>query len=351
MPGFVRHANMVCVAMITVAVPVAGQAVPRTISGVVRDTLGRPLEDAVVVLNPNEALRAGRADAGGRFRFDRINPGRYTLRTTWIGYVPDERTLVVPEGGLEVEIRMTPIAFRLDTLTIVARRTGIFGTTVERSDFRALGGVDVRVLGSSYRSRTPSDGKFSFGEVRFGGRVVQASRDGYATIMVPVVVPDTAAVELALALDTARTKTQQITNNRIREMEMRINRGQTNSSAIVAFQEFGARSRQTLDVALRSSPSFLIKGLRLVDKECIYIDGVPKPSILAKDILAEDVAVVEVYNHRGAVALADRALFRNNGNECGAGQVQEVFGARGASMRSFRPPDPAAVAFIYIWLK
>lgn len=330
---------------------IAAQAVPRTVSGVVRDTLGQPLEDAVVVLNPTEALRAGRADAAGRFRFDRINPGRYTMRTTWIGYVPDERTIVVPEGGLEVEIRLTPIAFRLDTLTVVARRTGIFGTTVERTDFSVLGGVEVKVLGTMLRGRTPADGKFSFGEVRFGGWVVQASRDGYATIMVPVVVPDTAAVELALAMDTARTKTQQVANNRIREMDMRINRRQANASAIVTRQEFGAARTQTLDIALRYAPSYLVKGLVLENVECIYVDGVPKPSLRAKDILAEDVALVEVYNHRGAASLADHQLFRNNGNACGAGPVQEVYGARGASLRAVRPPKETAVAFIYIWLK
>lgn len=351
MPVVVRSASLVCALLATVAIPVAGQAVPRTISGVVRDTLGRPLEDAVVVLNPNETLRAGRADAAGRFRFDRINPGRYALRTAWIGYVPDERTIVVPEAGIEIEIRLTPIAFRLDTLAVVARRTGIFGVTVERADFRALGGVEVKVLGTTQRARTPSDGRFLFGEVRFGGWVVQASRDGYATMMVPVAVPDTAAVELAVAMDTARTKTQQIRNNRIRDMSMRINRRQANSSAIVARQEFGAARTQTLDIALRYAPSYLVKGLVLENVECIYIDGVPKPSLRAKDILAEDVATVEVYNHRGAASIADRQLFRNNGNDCGAGPVQEVFGARGASLRSVRPPKETAVAFIYIWLR
>lgn len=341
----------VAVVMTAGAQPALPQAVPRTLSGLVRDTLGRPLEDAVIVLNPRDAFRAARADAGGRFRFDRLNPGRYTLRTTWIGYTPDERVIEVPPEGLEIEIRLTPIAFRLDTLTVVARRTGIFGKTVERSDFRELGGVDVSILGSGHYTRTPSDGSFSFGAVRPGGWVVMGRRDGYETRLVSVAVPDTAAVELAVALDSARTRAQQNANVRFRDMTMRLNRRQSNASAIVAYQEFGAARRQTLDIALLHSPSFLYRGLRLENVECIYIDGVPKPSYLAKDILAEDVAMVEVYNHRGAVALADRQLFRNNGNDCGSGPVQEVFGARGASLRSVRPPKETAVAFIYIWLR
>lgn len=329
----------------------AAQAVPRTLSGTVRDTVGRPLEGAVIVLNPMEAMRAARADAGGRFRFDRLNPGRYTMRTTRIGSMPDERVIVVPAEGLQVNITLTPIPYRLDTLTIVARRTGIFGTTVYREDFRALGAVEVSVLGTGHRMRTSADGRFSFGEVRPGGWVVKGKRDGFETTMFAVVVPDTAAVELAMAMDTIRTKAQAIANNRVQDMQMRINRMDANSSALVVGQEFAAQRGQTLDVALRYSPSFLAKGLVLENVECIYINGLPRPTLLAKDIAADQVAMAEVYNYRGGVSYQDQQLFRNNGNSCGAGPVQEVFGRGGQQMRSLRPPKPTTVAYILIWLK
>lgn len=333
------------------SVSVGAQAVPRTISGVVRDTAGRPLEGAVIVLNPMQAMRAARADAGGRFRFDRVNPGRYTMRTTRIGSLPDERVIVVPEDGLQVNITLATIPYRLDTLTIVARRTGIFGTTVYREDFRALGAVEVSVLGTRHRMRTSSDGKFSFGEVRPGGWVVKGRRDGFETTMFAVVVPDTAAVELAMAMDTIRTKAQAIANNRVQDMQMRINRMDVNSSAIVVGQEFAAQRGQTLDIALRYSPSFLSKGLVLENVECIYINGLPRPTLLAKDIAADEVAMVEVYNYRVAVSYQDQQMFRNNGTACGAGPVQEVFGNRGRQLRSFRPPKPTTVAYILIWMK
>ncbi len=329
----------------------SAQAVPRTVSGVVRDTLGRPLEDAVIVLNPMGAQRATRADAAGRFRFDRVDAGRYTMRTTWIGYVPDERTIEVPPAGLQVIITLTPVAFRLDTLTVVGRRTGIFGTTAYRQDLRALGGVDVSVLGTRHRTRTPSDGKFSFGDVRSGGWVVMAKRDGFETMLLSVAVPDTAAVELVMAMDTVRTKAQAIANNRVQDMQMRVNRRQGNASAIVAHQELKGRQRQSLDVALRYSPSFLLKGLVIENVECVFINGLPRPSLLAKDIAAEDVGMVEVYNWRGAVEYRDRELFRRNGQGCGVGPLIESFGSGDLSMRSSRPPKDNTVAYILIWLK
>jgi len=339
------------IVLVISVLPLSGQAVPRTVTGSVQDTTGRPLEGAVIVLNPLGAMRAARTDAAGRFRFDRVTPGRYTIRTTRIGSMPDERVITVPDEGLQVSITLTAIPYRMDTLTIVGRRTGIFGTTVYREDFRALGAVEVSVLGTGHRMRTSSDGKFSFGDVRPGGWVVKGRRDGFETTMFAVVVPDTAAVELAMAMDTIRTKAQGIANGRVQDMQMRINRMDRNASAIVVGQEFAAQRGQSLDIALRYSPSFLSKGLVLENVECIYINGLPRPNLLAKDIAADDVAMVEVYNYRGAVSYQDQQLFRNNGTACGAGPVQEVFGSRGSQLRSFRPPKPTTVAFILIWLK
>jgi hypothetical protein len=334
-----------------VAAPLGAQVVPRTINGVVRDTLGRPLEDAVIVLNPMGAQRATRADADGRFRFDRVDAGRYTMRTVWIGHLPDERTIDVPPAGLQITITLTPVAIRLDTLVIVGRRTGIFGTTAHREDLRALGGVDVSVLGTRHRARTASDGKFSFGDVRKGGRVVTARRDGFETSMIPVVVPDTAAVELSMAMDTIRTKSQAIRNNRVTDMQMRVNRSQLTSAAIVPRQELTKYRRQSLDLALRYSPTYLIKGLVIQDIECVFIDGLPKPNLRAKDIAADDVAMVEVYNHRGFIEYADRQMFRRNGQDCGVGRVSETYGEGKDKVRLSRPPRPDVVSYIHIWLK
>lgn len=304
-----------------------------------------------MVLDPNDDIRATRADAAGRFRFDRLRAKRYVMRTTWIGYVPDEQTIDLPQGGLEVSITLSRLTFRLDTINVVARRTGIFGTVVDKHDFHALGGVEVSVLGSRHRVRTPSDGTFSFGDVRPGGWVVKGKRDGFETTMYSVVVSDTAAVELAIAMDTIRTKAQALAEGRLRDLEMRVNRRDANSSAIVVAQELASHRGQSLDVALRYSPTFLMKGLVFRNVECIFINGIARPTLLAKDIAAADVAMVEVYNYRGGATYQDEQMFRNNGNACGSGPVQQVYGPRGSQLRSVRPPNPSAIAYIHIWLK
>lgn len=324
------------------------QTVPRTISGVVRDTLGQPLANVVVALDPNRAARATRTDDAGRFRFTGTAAGQYHLRFAWIGYAPDERTVLVPREGLEIEVILHPLPYSLDTLRVLATRTGIVGTAVQRSDFRALGGVDVEVLGRNLRARTPADGAFAF-EVGQGSYVILGRRNGYASRMIPVPVTSAEAVEVALALDSASTKELQIGNNRIQEIQMRWRRGDRNGSAIVGRHEWQRAQRQTLETALRYSPSFMLKGFIWADAECIYINGTPRPSLRAKDILAEDVAMVEVYNYRGGVDDRDRGMFRNNGMECGVGPTAFAPASRG--MRTYLRPPPTTVAAVHIWLK
>ncbi len=164
---------------------VAAQARPGTISGIVRDSAGRPLENAVIGLDPSGKSRATRADARGRFRFDRVSAGKHELRTTWLGYQPDDRTVDVPDEGLDVTIVLTAIPFPLDTLVVVAKRTGAFGTVVVHNDLRPLGAVQVAVAGTRFRKQTGSDGRFSFPDLKEGGYLVEARRDGFKTMLLP----------------------------------------------------------------------------------------------------------------------------------------------------------------------
>jgi hypothetical protein len=330
-------------------VPVMGsaQAVPRTVVGVVRDSAGRPLENAVVALNPNTDVRATRADAQGRFRFDRIDPGEYALRVTWLGYVPVDRTVTVPREGLQIEIVLARLPFQLDTLRVVAQRKGVFGTTVQRSDFRALGGVNVDVLGTRFRSKTEADGKFAF-DLREGSYVIVGRRDGFASRILPVPVPSEEAVEVALALDTARTKAELIVNNRLQDMQMRWRRSSTMNSAIVGRHELASSGKMSLDMALRYAPSFLHKAFIWEGVECIYIDGLPQPNMRAKDYSADQIAMVEVYVGPGGSSATDMDMFRKNGTECGIGPTDVGGDGR---LRVARRARPGTVSIVHIWLK
>jgi hypothetical protein len=339
--------SLILVVGILAPTVVESQASPRRLSGTVRDSAGRLLENAVIALNPNEAVRSTRADAQGRFAFNGVAAGQYDLRVTWVGYVPVDRTITVPPEGLDVEIVLARLAFQLDTMRVVARQTGIFGTAVQRSDFRALGGADVQVLGTRFRTKTKGDGLFGFPDLREGSYIVLGRRDGFESRLLPVPVPSNEAVEIALALDSAATKGQQIANNRIQDMQMRRNRASAINSALVGRHELAASKSMSLDVALRYAPSFLYKALIWEGVECIYVDGIPQPNMRAKDFQADQVEMVEVYTGGEGGNGRDFDLFRKYGTECGVGPTVEAFG----DFRNYRRSKPGTIGVVHIWLK
>ena len=246
-----NHGRRVAVMlMVTLVVAVSRTAVaqqtPRVVSGAVRDSVGRPLENAVIVLDPSEETRATRANAQGRFRFDNVKPGRHELRTTWVGYRPDDRVIEVPAAGFEVEIVLPLLPFKLDTLRIVARRTGALGATVVHSDFRALGGVDVEVMGGREKARTGSDGRFAFPALREGAYLLEAKRADFKTRMISFPVPPNDAVELVVMMDSIITKADRIAENTFRDMEMRWHGRSVANSALVPRHELASQRGQPL---------------------------------------------------------------------------------------------------------
>lgn len=333
--------------LLSLAGRLPGQAAPRTVSGVVQDSTGRPLPDAVVVLDPNDQRRAMEADAQGRFRFDKVKSGEHQLRTVWVGYQPDDRKLTVPDSGLEVTIVLTQNPVRLDTIRIVTRAQGILGTTVDGKDLRALGGTDVEVVGTKYRTRTKADGRFAFLQLRPGGYVVRASRKGFSTLLVPVIVRRDKAVEVSMDLDTVTTKAAELREVQYFDLRQRVDRRSMNNSAIIPRQELAGRGGATLDLALMYSPSFLLKGLRIGGEERVFVNGRIAHGMHLRDYFADDAAMVEIYGsgpHQGGL---------QQEQECGYPPTTHEFvvGDRGQKLTYVEPSRPGLVDRAYIWLK
>ncbi len=83
--------------------------------GTVRDSAGRPLADADVII-PSVGFRA-RTDSSGRFAFRTLRPGRHQLRVRKIQYRLHESTIEIRQGGsLEVRVVLTRLAPVLDTV-------------------------------------------------------------------------------------------------------------------------------------------------------------------------------------------------------------------------------------------
>jgi len=272
-----------------------------TLTGVVRDVSGRPLPGAAVVVDPEGNPVSTRTAADGTFRFDRIERGRHRLRVSWIGYTPDDRVIDLQEASVSLEIVLEPLAFQLDTMSIVARRGGIIGRVYRSSTRTPVRGASVEVLGTRWRLRTDSTGLFEFSDIPEGGYVIQVRRDGYKTRTIPAAVPPAGAVELVASMDSIISDRDKRYENRLRDMEGRTHRWSRNDFVLVARTELTIRPGVLLDESLRYAPSAIGKGFILHSTfVCdIYVDGLRDRFARLKDFQSDRIALIEVYKAAG----------------------------------------------------
>jgi carboxypeptidase family protein len=128
----VRIASLVCVlSSLTTssgpaeqqrAIPLAsatGQGVVRPLAGMVTDTSGIALGHArISILDTRYETRT---DSGGRYAFDTLSPGRYTVRAQLLGFMAGRRDSVVVAGGATttVNFKLRPTACDLDCKPVV----------------------------------------------------------------------------------------------------------------------------------------------------------------------------------------------------------------------------------------
>ena len=266
-----------------------------------RDATGRPLTGAGVALDPNGNSRVARTDAEGRFRFPNTSLGEHALRVTWIGYQPDDRVVMVPEGGLHIEIVLRPLERRLDTLRVVARRTGIIGKVVSATTLDPLAGTSIEVMGTGFRATTGGDGTFAFSSAIEGGYVLAFRRHAFRTRLISVAVPPGGAVELNAALDSLASRSDALFEGRLRDMEMRVHRRTKNTSAVIGMQELSTLPEARLDVGLQYAPSVYSRGLIVANAPtcALYVDGREERFLTIKDFKTSDIEMVEVYSTGG----------------------------------------------------
>ena len=135
-----------CLAVIVWPLPVAGDAPQARIVGtVIHHDRGAGIPGVVVSLTDPVRLRI--TDAHGRFLFDGVEAGVYSLTVEHLGFRAVTETVRVerPDTTVELEIRLVPEAIRLEPLIVEFWRSPILVEVRERRDWMARVG-----LGSSF---------------------------------------------------------------------------------------------------------------------------------------------------------------------------------------------------------
>lgn len=311
--------------------PLVAQTPAGVVAGTVRDETGRPVREALIVIDAETTPMRTRSNVEGRFRIEAVPVGGHELQVVRIGFRPYRSRISVTESGLSIDVTIEQAPVLLDTIAVRVSRSGIYGSVVTRGiallphEPRPLRGAIIEVLNNPFRTTTDADGRFSFGEVTEGAYSLLVRIDRYQSRIVPAYVPPDGGVELHIVLDSTIADWQRREDMELREISRRL-REALNPSAFVSAAELTFPDGTTLKDALRETPSTLSRGLVLRDDiTCVYVDGEPRPGMTVGDFLAEDVHAVEVYGidaKGGTQAPVTKWLM---GTFCGTGTRQGPF--------------------------
>lgn len=278
------------VALVAGSLPAQG---PTTLSGTVLSEGGRPIEFAQVTLDPGAAARQLRTDRDGRWSFVGVPAGSHVLRVTWVGFVPDERAVDVAGGLVTVEVTLRRLT-RLDTVTVAARRIGLFGVVIARDSLRPVPGARIEVLGARRADSTDGQGRFALPGVRPGTYLVRVRHREFESRNVPVVVPAGGSAELDIVVDRGMISRDQHMEMLYREMDSRLNARGSNA-VMVTREQLRGREQMPMDMALQFVPEFARKSFFMTSDICVFVDGIARPGAQVIDFAPGDIEAIEFY--------------------------------------------------------
>lgn len=283
--------------------PLEGQGIV-TVRGTVTNESARPLEQALVTLDPQGVNRQVRTDREGRFSFLGVPPGQHSVRVTWVGFTPETRQIEVTAGDVIVDFTLRRLTV-LDTVAITARRTGLYGSVISKDSLLPVPGARIEIIGARKADSTDSSGTFNFLDIRGGSYIVRVKHPFFESRNFSVVVPVNGATELDVVVERGRVSRDQHMEQLYREMDSRLVFRGINT-AFVTREELKGREKMPLDAAVQFAPEFARKALVILSDACVFVDGVARPGATLRDFAPEDIESVELYGAPGGNA--SRAL-------------------------------------------
>ena len=278
----------------------SGQGVS-TLRGTVTNEAARPLEQALVSLDPEGANRQVRTDREGRFSFLGVPAGEHTVRVTWVGFAPESRQVQVTGGEVTADFTLRRLTY-LDTVAVTARRTGLYGTVISKDSLLPVPGAQIEIIGARKTDSTNSSGTFNFPALKAGSYVVRVKHPLFESRNFPVVVPVDGGTELDVVVDRGRVSRDQHMEMLYREMDTRLTFRGLNT-AFVPREVLKGREKMHLDKALLFAPEVAKKALFLASDLCLFVDGIARPGMNLADFATEDIESVELYGATGRTTM------------------------------------------------
>ena len=159
---------------------------PKTLVGIVTDTLGNPVDSVELVIS--SVKRHAMSASDGTFRFDDIKPGPYQVLARRLGYYPQVQSATVDEKGGVVSFSILQGFRALPPVVVSAGRGGLSGVIGDTA-YNIVEGAQIAVIASDHRVASDSMGRF-FLDLKPGKYMVNVTRLGYRSRLVSVTIPN-----------------------------------------------------------------------------------------------------------------------------------------------------------------
>lgn len=264
---------------------------PGTVSGVVTNQSGQPIENADVLLY--QLQQRVRTNSNGVFRFDNVKSGKYTVEARGIGYKMSSKGITVKDSGAVVSFKLERTAFALPSVLTTADRLGLSGVIAD-SGYHALGGVHVDVIGANASAESDSAGAF-FVPLNPGHYLVELRKSGFARQLVGVTVPPNEGRKLA-AWMLPQSGSDAVLGTHIFDLRQRVNKANALWTSYYTREDM--ERMQLPDI--RALGSHVNK--KLMNPDCpVIVNGDLRHVVPLWSLSTDELEFVEVYIDRYAI--------------------------------------------------
>lgn len=258
---------------------------PGTLSGLVTDGAGKPLADVDVYID--QLQRRARTGTGGRFLFEAVKEGRYTVGARSVGFAARTARVAVRDSGAVVHFTLERTSFSLPSVITTADRGGLSGVIAD-TGLRALPGVSVRVVGQPYDEKTDSAGAF-FMPLKPGKYLVRIEQDGYARQLIGVTVPPNEGRKIAAWMVPQRGGNNPREGAMLFEMRERMLRVGPVSGLYYSREDIEKSGIKDLRTFASSAEA------KMINQDCpVIINGGPEWQPLWR-VMTEEIEYLEIY--------------------------------------------------------
>jgi hypothetical protein len=321
----------------------------RKMAGVVRDTVGFPIDavEVTIAASHRRAISSG----NGAFQFDNIAPGTYEVRARKFGYAPQVRTIVVDSAGGAGAFAMMPVPIPLLPVVSSAVRGGLSGIVGDTA-FRPLPGAQVHVVGHSDMTVTDSSGAF-YMPVRPGNYSVAISELGYDFKVVGVIVPPDSGRRITAYLTPQSHGPSVREVHNLEDFATRMAWRTIQNSKVFTRAELEAQGIEWVTDAVQMGWGWVGGNTRDrndLDHDCVAVKNGGPAYVELESLMVEEIETIEVYKSVSSPSFtrmpAGQGARIVNNSRASVPQVQAT-NSREAGIKN----RGKLCALVYVWLR